>query len=262
MSTDIAGLINNGATAVVIGILILGFYRAVQLRGAFTNQTYRSRATWSALLMLTIIASNLANYFPATTSGALSVIEALPFIALIIVIFGFVDRSVIVAIQTDFFHRNTLRWLQFRLPTGTVLIATATIAFPAFVYLPSFNGTLPPPNYPVWGLIAFYLIFIAFPLILAYFTAALILGARRTSDRGLKRNIMFIGLALSTLVISIVATTPFNEGTLPYVIINQGTSLVGIYLLYRSVMSLSPLGHVEKESATTSAHVPQVGAPA
>jgi hypothetical protein len=53
-------------------------------------------------------------------------------------------------------------------------------------------------------------------------------------------------------VISLIATTPLNQGTLPYVIVNNGTAIVGIYLLYRAVMSLSPLSRVEWEPGATS----------
>jgi len=42
------------------------------------------------------------------------------------------------------------------------------------------------------------------------------------------------------------------------VIVNQGTALVGIYLIYRSVMSLSPLGRVEKSVAVAT--TPAAGA--
>ena len=82
--------------------------------------------------------------------------------------------------------------------------------------------------------------------ILGYLTAALIVGARRSADRSLRRSILLLGLALATLVFSIVVTSFLTSGTLPYVIVNQGTGLVGIYLIYRSVMSLTPLGRVEK----------------
>jgi hypothetical protein len=90
--------------------------------------------------------------------------------------------------------------------------------------------------------------YVATWVVLSYWTIALIVGARRSSDRALRRSILLFGLALSTLVFSIAASTPFDQGSLPYVIINQGTALIGIYLIYRSVMSLSLLGRIEKDA--------------
>jgi hypothetical protein len=49
-----------------------------------------------------------------------------------------------------------------------------------------------------------------------------------------------------------VVSTPFATGSLPYVIVNQGTAVVGIYLIYRSVMALSPIGKIEREVGSTA----------
>lgn len=251
MSVDVLGLFNNASNVVISAILILGIYRALQMRGAFVNPAYRSRATGSVFLMLVILILFVTFYAPIPSSGVLSVIGFLPFLAAILTFFAYADRSVLVAIETDFFHRNTLRWFQVRWLAGFALVAAITLLVPAIVFLPAFNG-FPPPDYPVLGLVAFFMFLVAVPLVLAYSTAALIVGARRSSDRTLRRSILLLGLALSTLVLYLVLTIPLTQGTLPYAVVNNGTALVGIYLIYRSVMSLSPLGRVEKEAAQNS----------
>jgi len=56
---------------------------------------------------------------------------------------------------------------------------------------------------------------------------------------------MLLGLVISTLVLSMVLTIPFTEG-LPYAIVYQGSTVVGVYLLYRSIMALSPINTIER----------------
>ncbi|MGP8056568.1 MAG: hypothetical protein ACLQEQ_04365 [Nitrososphaerales archaeon] len=252
MSVDLPTAINVGSTALIVGILALGIYRAFEMRRAFVGGIYRSRASWSTLLMLVIMVTMLSSFVPTPSSGILSDVGFLPFVALVLVIFAYADRSVLVAMETDFFHRDTLGWQRVRWPLaiGFVIFLIALVTGGA-VLTPDEQSSLS-------GTIFNDLFLLVFAGILGYLTVALIVGARRSADRTLRRSILLLGLALSTLVLSILATSPFNSGTLPYVIVNNGTGVVGIYLIYRSVMSLSPLSRVEKEVAGTS-QVPQAG---
>jgi hypothetical protein len=246
MSVDVAGAINVVSTLVIIGILLVGIFRALEMRRAFVKGAYRSRATWSTLLMLVIIPSMAENFVNVPNFGLLSLLGFLPFIALVLVIFAYADRSVLVAIETDFFHRDTLGWLRARWPIAIFLISTMAVEVVGGLVL------TPAAQNSFLGDVLNGLFFVSLAPILGYATAALIVGARRSADRTLRRSILLFGLALSTLVISIVVSAPFASGTLPYVIVNQGTGIVGIYLIYRSMMSLSPLGRVEKQFSVTS----------
>ena len=246
MSVDIAGAINVVGTLMIIGILVVGIYRALEMRRVFVSGAYRSRATWSALLMLFIIPTQVENFVNVPSNGLLSLLGFIPFIALVLVIYSYADRSVLVAIETDFFHRDTLSWLRARKPVAIFLISVLAAEVVGGVVLTAAEQN------SFWGNFLNDLFFLALAPVLGYATAALILGARRSADRTLRRSILLLGLALSTLVISIVVSTPFESGTLPAVIVNIGTGVVGIYLIYRSMMSLSPLGRVEKEASATS----------
>jgi hypothetical protein len=240
MSVDLASALNVGLTIVTLAILGVGIYRALGMRRAFVNGYYRSRATWSTLLMLVINITMVSNFIPTPNSGVLSAIGFVPFIALILVILAYADRSVLVAMETDFFHRNTLGWRRARLPVYVIYVA---FAVPEFVVSAVVTpAELASPLGDAFNTVFFVVVVI----ILAYATAGMIIGARRSADRALRRSILLLGLALSTLVLSIVVTFPLTEGTLPFVIVNQGTAVVGIYLIYRSVMSLTLLGKVEK----------------
>jgi len=246
MCADLVDVINVGATVVTVAILAVGIFRALKLRRAFVNGVYRSRATWSAFLMLVIMILMLTNFINFPSSGILSLIGAAPVLALIFTVFAYSDRSVLVAIETDFFHRNTLGWLRVRWP--------ATIVIIVFVIVVLVSSAI--PNLTVeeqsWANNIGSLFFFAIAAIIAYAAAALIVGARRSSDRTLRMSILLLGLALSTLALSLIVTSFLNEGTLPYVIVNKGTGVVGIYLIYRSVMALSPIGKIERDAVTSA----------
>jgi len=242
MSVDLVDAISVGATVVTVAILVLGIYRALEMRGGFGNSAYRSRATWSAFLMLIILILMVTNFINFPSSGILSFLGALPFLALIFTIFAYADGSVRVAMETDFFHRDTLGWSRMRWPAMVVLV---------FFVIGAFGGTAVSnltAQEQYWVDNVVNLFFFAVAAIIAYSAAALILGARRSSDRTLRRSILFLGLALCTLVVSLVATSFLSDGTLPYVIVNKGTGVVGIYLIYRSAMSLSPIGKIERDA--------------
>ena len=246
MSVDVAGAINVVTTVVTVGILLVGIYRALEMRRAFVRGPYKSRATWSTLLMLVIIPTQLETIVSVPNTGLLSLLGFIPFIALVLVIYAYADRSVLVAIETDFFHRDTLGWLRVRRPLAIYIICFLAAEVVGGVVL------TPAEQNSLLGDILNDLFYVSLAPILGYATAALIVGARRSADRTLRRSILLLGLALSTLVVSIVVTTPLPSGALAAVIVMQGTAVVGIYLIYRSMMSLSPLGRVEKEVAATA----------
>jgi hypothetical protein len=247
MSVDTIALINDSTNLLVALILLLGMYRGVAMRRAFVNPTYRARATWSVFFMLVILISFVVGFAPIPSTGPLSSLGFLPFLAIVVTAFAYADRSVVVATETDFFHRNTLGWLRGRRPAGVIMVACVVI----LVVL----GLILPAQPPLWASIVADSLFLLIAADLGYATAALIVGARRSSDRALRRSILFLGLALFTLVLDLALTTPLNEGTLPFVIVSQGTAVVGIYLIYRSVMSLSPLGRLEKATGGTTGPV-------
>jgi hypothetical protein len=227
-------------------ILIVGVFRALVMRRAFVNHAYRSRATWSGFLLLVLAIGVLSSFISFPSSGPLSILGFLPVLAALLIAFTIVDRSVVVAMGTDFFHRNTLDWLRVRWPAALAL----TVSFVSFtasaIFLPPFTS-FPLPSSPLWELVGFYQFLVVIPVVYSYSATALILAARRTSDRTLKRNIRFLGLALGKFVINFVLTAPFPSDSLLYAFLNNSTSMLSYFLLYKSVMSLSPIAKVEKD---------------
>ena len=236
MSVDLAGWINYGATGVALLILILGIVRAVEIRRAFVNPIFRSRATWMALLMVVIIIVNIDGLTPASSAfGLLGLVGFLPFLALILVIYAYVDGCVRVAIETDFFHRETLGWSRVRRPVGICLF----VSFVAAAVVPTIVPTA--TAIPFWGSAVLNGSFVVIVLILAYCAAAMVIGARRSPNKSLRKSILLLGISLFTFVLTLIITSPLVQGTLAFVILNQGLSIPGIYLLYLSVSSLSTL---------------------
>ena len=73
---------------------------------------------------------------------------------------------------------------------------------------------------------------------------AVIIGARRIQDRTMKRHLTLLGLALFVFVLAVV-----NDLTLMFSLFDDFISLVGTYVVYRAVMTLSPIGHIKEEIA-------------
>jgi hypothetical protein len=245
MSIDMVAFVNDVAVAITTAILLLGMYRAIEMRRIFVNLAYRSRATWSSFFMLIILIQQLSGLISFPSSGVLSVIGSLPTGAFLLTMVAYADRSVLVAMETDFFHRNTLGWIRVRWPIALVLI------FSLVGGVASYTIAIPNAQSPLWYVVVGNTWFVVVAAVLAYAAAALIVGARRSSDRNLRRSVLLLGLVISTLVLSIVLSIPFSEG-LSYAIVYQGSGVVGIFLLYKSMMALSPISKIENVVGVTT----------
>jgi hypothetical protein len=207
-----------GYVALVIVLVIFAFaaLRAFTIGRVLVNRVYRIRAYFMGVFAVIVIVSFLIPgelYFP-----------------LLFVFFIMVDTTILAALETDFFHRNTLRWKQIRI-----------VAYPLFVVL-VINSILPPSvlNLLSSG-IGFDFVAIAFIFIFVYTSATAVVSARRTPDKPLRRFITLAGLFLLGLLIN----------TLVFVFVSEVFStflyIVFAYISYRMAMSLSPMGKVEKE---------------
>ena len=107
MSIDLYSFVRSAATLVALVIVALGLVRAVQMGRGFVNRLYRGRAHWTAAVMLlTIISLSISSIY----GNGLGLVSTIPFAILVLVMFVFADRTIQVAVEMDFFHRNTLRW--------------------------------------------------------------------------------------------------------------------------------------------------------
>jgi hypothetical protein len=248
MSIDFVSIIETLIGLVAIGILALAAYRALRIGRALVSPIYRSRVHWMAALLVVIIINSLNNYvsYPNTALGWFLSSSGYNLSSLVefALIFVFVDRVILVAIEMDFFHRNTLHWRKVRKPAYVALFGAA--------FLPS-SSNFPPDSPPAIVIILF---FFAAVTALVCSAAALAVGARRTPDKTMRRHVKLVASSfalflVTTLILGPLSSVPsVNPDYLALV-----SGLIGVlstYLIYLAVMSLSPIGRVEKEAGATS----------
>jgi hypothetical protein len=236
MSSDYAQFVSDASSIIQLAILIVGIGRVAEMRKGFVDPTYRSRAFWSGLLMAVIAVTNATSLIPLPNGIAGSLISSLPFLAIIGVCFAFVDRTAIVGMKSDFFHRNILGWMQARIPLGAVMagsLVCGTIA----LNVP--ESTAPSP--PLWDLIGMYQISIVAAGLLGFGAVVIIIASRRTPDQTLKKNIRLLGIALGWFVLALVgfAIVPYSDWSN---VVGSLLTILATYFLYLSAMSLTPLG--------------------
>jgi hypothetical protein len=246
MSIDPIVYVNDASGLIQIVILAVGIARVAEMRRAFVDVTYRSRAAWSALLMFVIAVTNAESLIPLPNGILGALIGTLPFLAIIGVSYGYVDRTVVVAIRSDFFHRNILNWTRVRIPlTAIILVSLASGLVAGLVSVPESQAT------PFLVIVAFDLGSGAAAVVLGFGAVAIAISARRTRDRALRRNIRLLGLALAFFVASLAAFVVLPPGDASSAV-GDILTVFATYFLYLSTMSLSPLGHVENEVAVAS----------
>ena len=222
-----------------VALMALGIWRSAQMARGFVDRVYRSKAVWMAALTSSILISELSTFaqFPATALGSL--LATSPLILVILVSYGFVDRTILVAIRSDFFHRDVMGWMRVRI-LGLALVAGA-VCLAAADWAQSPVDT---SSAPLWSVLAFDTFVVVVPLVLGYAALAVVISARRTADRTLKRHILLVGLSLACFaaILALFAT----PNTDLFNILGDGLNLGSLYFLYRAVMSLTLLGRVEK----------------
>lgn len=224
MSFDLYSSVRFVTYLIALGILALGLFRAVQMGRDFVNQLYRARAFWTAAVMLMV----MIDLSIANIAGNVGLVTAIPFIILFMVLFVFADRTIQVAIEMDFFHRNTLHWRQVRKLLYVLLLANVVYFIVGLA-----EAVLSP-------LLAFGTVFGAFSVTIV----AVAVGAGRTPDRTIKRHVRLFGIFLVGFLVALYASQP---GISPAVNLASDLIIVAVaYSLFLMVMSLSPVGRVEK----------------
>lgn len=134
------------------------------------DPTYRTRARWGAIVAFVVAIviligsiSTVTGFSPSTTEAA--ELGFATFAAAFIAVFAFADSTVLVTIQSDFFHRSNLRWTGARRPAWVAILGCTAIDAALGGYTPFFA--------------AFVVVTFA---CVGYAAIALVVGARRTQD--------------------------------------------------------------------------------
>jgi len=222
MSSD--AVVEAVLLTITCGVYIFAGYRAFRIRKALVGALYRSRALWSVVFatlfvpfVIAILPFNFSSGIPVLELDALGVfIIAFNFAA-----FVFCDRTILVAREMDFFHRDTLGYGKVRWLVWTV----STIGMFGSLYGPS-SGWVS------------YLFNVLWPGPLAYFAVALAATSLRVTDRAIRSYSKWFGLFTGVLAVSFLALTGG-----PLVLVTG--MLVASLLYYRATVSLSPTSKLD-----------------
>lgn len=247
----------------VAGIVVVFMIsRAVTMGRKFASRPYRSRAFWFAGVMLTVLfwllftTLYLSGADLAAFGEGFSVEVAL---VTVFVVFVYADRTILVTLDMDFLHRNTLHWKQVRKLAYVALFAGVVdlmVQIP-FTAAPTCStcGAALNPGAPSWyatfynatGLFFNIDFFGSFLVLFPYAFGAAIIGARRTSDTTMRRHVRWLGLSflifLLTFVIGFIVGDILSlAGVVEFYL---GVSAF-LYASYRALMSLTSIGKVAR----------------
>lgn len=264
MSLDPVLIANVGALVVSWAVAALAAYRSFTMSRAFVSPIYRRRANWMVAIGLLVILNGIWSSTTVLSSTSIGTFFAGIVLALLLVaVLRIVDTGVSIAIESDFFHRDVIRWRSLRLPA----YASALVGVIALVYAITASQAGPAiqeADY-LWIVVGFFTCLIALPAVYGYAAIALLIGSRRTADRTLKAYVKFLGLTMGAIVLEflllLIVEGPASSFSLPALPANLSSVLLS-YLIYRAVMSLSGLGRVEKAVEATPqplTQVPNVG---
>lgn len=256
MSIDI-GAIGEAVYALVfyVSMVVYAFvaYRGFEMAGAFVSRVYRTHARWVAAMSLALLLTIIAGHAPYIGNIGIGVVT-LGFISVFFIVLAllpFVDSTILVALDMDFFHRNTLYWRRTR-----VLVYFLLYGIIAFFLLIIYLASQPvPPGWVVTATnsLAFEVVFIGIiGGALGYSVLTLVACSRRAPDIVFRRHLLRLGLVFAFGTVAIL-----NDFTVGNLVLDGALGGVVVpFLWYLAAMSLSPIGRIEKGAVSSSLPVP------
>ena len=242
-------------------IIIYTSYRAFSVRRSLAVGLYRRQALWvAAIAILFFVVFGIDDLFIFGLPYNTDIDLLVSFLnnGTILVIFGWVDTSTLIARRSDPLLRNTIRWTGVRKPIWALLVILDILVFGIAISSVASGGSLagPPPRDELVGLT----LFLTIPLLLD--VVLLPLSAVRSRDPVLHRHLRwlsFLVLDVFGLAILFVPALLSNQGTgfldLSKAIVAQPASnlaffclpLAAAYLLLRSAGSLAPINRMSRD---------------
>lgn len=245
--------------ASLVGVVFAyGAYWALTIRKALMNYVYRKQAFWAGLVAIYFVAQSVFIALALLNNQAsfyVNLIAAGFITAGFIVIFIWIDSTIIVARRSDPLQRNTLRW------SGVRYFIAITTTIGLFSNL-AFNVIYANPSNPSYDLLGTPPLvgFIGTLLILG--AIALLLSAKRSGDLTLKRHLKWFGLGAALLFLSGQVGSPWakiDPTSIFIPIVTYSIFAVAAYCFYRSSKSLAPLGRLSlADIADSTSSMPRV----
>jgi len=202
------------------------------------TRVYRTRAYWLAVLMIIFAAFALSGVSSSTIATDIS--NNLFYVFLIALLI-FIYSNLAVAREIDFFHKDILHWHILRIPLLAIVVASSVIVAVVSAAFPAFTNSL---VYDIVVIAYFTLLGVVF----SYSGAAMIVIARRTYDRTMKKFIKMLGFAILCYVLFLTLFIPLDF-IYPRLgdVVTTFIAIAAAYFFYRAAMSLSPIGRVLEE---------------
>jgi hypothetical protein len=222
----------------VVALFLYSAYWAFSIRRVLSIRLYRRQAFWLGAMGVYFV--SLSAFLSVALTLELNALSVNVLGAAIIsfgfvLIFFWIDSTVLVARRSDPLFRDTLHWSRLRYLFWLVTIGGGIGAF--FTSLNSGFAAATP-----------------FGTALFFGAIALLLSAKRSGDMTLRRHLRWTGLCIFLLWLASQAEDPLSTFiTDTYLAQSLTWPLVaaGAYSLYRSAKSLVPFGRIEDVDADT-----------
>jgi len=233
MSIDIVNLLETLVGLAATLIALLAVYRSLTIGKSLVSRVYRTRAYWLAVLMIIFAAFSLV----PTTSTIESDISDILFFMFLFALLIFIDSNVTVGREIDFFHKDVLHWHALRIPLFAVIVAGTAVAIVAIIDSTASTTGI--------GIVVYFAIL---GIVFTYSGATMLAIARRTHDRTMKIFVKMLGFAIISYVLFLTLFIPL-DAIYPSLgdVVTSFIAIAAAYFFYRAAMSLSPIGHIEKE---------------
>lgn len=204
---------------VSLPITAFAAYRALSSRRALVSGVYRSRALWTGMGAIIILAFESLQIIGENSLGpgyfTLLEVDITYFVLTIvgiIVIFSWIDSTILVALDMDYFHRDSLHWRGFRKYLWVTVLAAAIAQ--------AFASTQA-------GEIAI-VVLLGVPVV--YSAVALGVGSGRVFDETMRRYVKWMVFLVAALALELLTTAINFDLNFPIVVF--------AYFLYRAAGSL------------------------
>jgi len=265
MPDSLGPALANLSYIAVGAVFLYGAYWAFAIRRALVGRIYRSQALWLGALFIAGLIASDGVLLPSSSNPFVTAI--LKFLAYgpwpILVVFAFLDSTIPVLRRSDPLLRSILYWKKLRIAIWSVLAFSTIFAIYVTIYLPACFSTANTPAcissalsnsgwlgavLGFWG--GYYWVDASLVVILG--AAALLIGARRSSDTVLRESVKWLGVGLlcvpGLVLVSVVEGVMgasyydmiYSYGIVPW---NAVAVLLG-YALYKSARSLAPLNRL------------------
>jgi hypothetical protein len=244
--------------SVIVSLLVLSAYRALQIRRSLSIGLYRRQALWTASVSvifvgLQIVAIVFTYFIPfdAWIDLGVSVLQG----AGIFILFGWIDNSTLISRRSDPLLRNSIRWTTIRRPLWVVLLCSYAVAIGISVGVILAGGTLAGRPSPAEAASLSVVLLVPFAL----GAVLLPLNMLRTGDLVLRRHLKWLSLLILsifgvTLLFGTVLVSGQGTGFLDLTLALEGqpaTSLAYVamalvfgYSMLRSAGSLAPVNRI------------------